>query len=824
MRVSYSWLKTLVDVTVPAAVLADRLALTGTEVDAVDTVGDGLDGIVVGHILTRERHPDADTLWVTTVDVGTGEPLQIVCGAQNFVASDKVPVACVGTTMPDGRVIKKSKLRGVVSYGMNCSESELGISADARGLLILPEDAPVGMPIARYLGVADAVLDCDVTPNRPDCLSMHGMAREVGAVYDLDVTPERFELIEEGEPVANLVDVTIADAELCPRYTARVIRGVKVGPSPEWLARRVVAAGARPVNNVVDVTNYVLFSLGQPLHAFDLGRFPKMADGRAHVVVRAARDGEPFTTLDGTSRELTSDMAVIAAATSGGDDAAALAASSIPMALAGVMGGLDSEVTDATVDVLLESATFSPAHTSRTSRNLSLVSEASIRYERGVDDNACADFSNQAAALMAQVTGGTVCAGIVDTYLTCTEPNRLTLRVARLQALLGALIPEADVTRILTRLGCTVEPGEKPGELEVRTPTFRPDLPREIDLYEEVLRLWGMDRVRPTLPGGRERIGGRTVEQIRADRVGAILRACGLNETVTYSFAPHDDLERLGMPEEGRGTAVELINPMSAEQRVMRRSIVPGLLRSVASNQAHGVRDIHLYEEGRVFAGVEGRELPREHKLVAAALAGAWVEPGWNQPSVPLDFFDAKGVLENLFRELAIPKVRFKALDPERGPWLQPGRAAEVLAGGRQLGWVGEVHPLALEAFHVKGPVVAFELSEEGLFASARVSRDHVDVPHFPAVSVDLALVVDECVTAESVEQAIASAGGKLLESIHLFDVYRDEDRLGLGKKSLAFSLTFRAEDRTLTSDEVDKAYGRLVRKVRGVVGGEVRG
>lgn len=824
MRVSYSWLKTLVNVPVPAPALANRLALTGTEVDSIDTVGADLDGVVIGHILTREKHPDADTLWVTTVDVGADEPLQIVCGAPNFVAGDKVPVACVGTVLPDGRTIKKSKLRGVVSCGMNCSGAELGISADAHGLLILPEDAPVGMPIAQYLGVADTVLDCDVTPNRPDCLSMHGMAREVGAMYDLDTTPEDFELTEGGESATDLVEVTVDDAELCSRYTARVIRGVKVGPSPEWLVKRVTAAGARPINNVVDVTNYILFSLGQPLHAFDLGRFPKMTDGKAHMVVRAAHDGEPFTTLDGTPRELTGDMTVIAAGTSDVDGAATLVASSVPVALAGVMGGLDSEVTDATVDVLLESAAFSSAHTSRTSRNLALVSEASIRYERGVDDNTCADFSAQAASLIAQITGGTVCAGIVDVYPLCTEPNHLILRIARLQALLGAPVPEADITRILTRLGCSIKLGEKPGELAVSTPTFRPDLPREIDLYEEVLRLWGMDRVQSTLPGGPKRIGGRTPEQVRVDHVGITLRAAGLNETLTYSFTPADDLDRLRMPEGGRGMAVELMNPMSTEQSVMRRSIVPGLLRSVASNQAHGVSDVHLYEMGRVFAGSEGHELPHEHKLVAGVLTGAWVEPGWNQTPATLDFFDAKGVLENLFRELAIPKVRFKALDPEKAPWLQPGRAAEVLSGGRQLGWVGEVHPLALEAFDVKGAVAAFELSEEGLLACARASREYVDVPHFPAVSVDLALVVDETVTAERVEQAITSAGGKILESIRLFDVYRDENHLGAGKKSLAFSLTFRAEDRTLTSDEVDKAYDRLVRKVCGAVGGEVRG
>lgn len=816
MRVSHEWLKTLVDAPDDIDAFTSKLALTGTEVEGVETVGAALDGIVVGQILTKVAHPDSDHLWITTVDLGGEEPVQIVCGAQNFEAKDKVPVAQVGTVMPDGTKIKKGKLRGQVSYGMNCSARELGLSNDHSGLMILPPDAPVGTPIATYLNLSDTVIDCEVTPNRPDCLSMLGMAREVGAIYDKDVTPEHFELTEEGEDVHDLVEVAIDDTELCERYTARVIRNVKVGPSPDWLVKRITAAGARPINNVVDVTNYILFSLGQPLHAFDLSCFEKGADGKVHVMVRRAHEGERFTTLDKAERELTPDMAVIA---SGAD-----AATSVPVALAGVMGGLDSEVTEKTVDVLLESAAFDHAHTSRTSRNLALVSEASLRYERGVDDNSCADCSAEAAALIAQVSGGTVCPGIVDVYPVKTEPNHLKLRVKRLQQLIGAPIPEADVRRILTRLGCEVSDSGEPDVLDVVTPTFRPDLPREIDLYEEVARLWGLDRIEPTLPGGRKRIGGRTPEQIVDDRIGEVLRACGLNETMTYSFVPEDDLARLRMPAEGRGEAVELINPMSADQSQMRRSIIPGLLRSVAYNEAHGVPNVQLYEQGRVFAAAEGRKLPKERKLVAGVLAGSWNEPGWNDPAVPLDFFDAKGVLENLLDELKAEKIRFKALGADEAPWLQPGRAAEVLSGGTQIGWVGEIHPLACQAFGVKGQVAAFELSLEALRKSARTSRELAEIPHFPAVEVDLALVVDESVTAERVEQVITSAGGKLLERARLFDVYRDPERLGAGKKSLAFSLSYRAADRTLTSDEVEKAHAKVVTKACKAVGAEIRG
>lgn len=816
MLISKNWLDTMVDIPDDIKAFCDRLDLTGTGVEGVEHTGAKLDGIVVGHILTRDKHPQADHLWVTTVDVGDAnlgedgkpEPLQIVCGAQNFVAGDKVPVATLGTVMPDGTKIKKSKLRGIPSCGMNCSGRELGVSSDHEGLMILPEDAPVGMAIADYLGQSDTVIDLEITPNRPDCLSMLGMAREVGAMYDTDYKPEHYELVEGNTDVHDLATVEVQDPELCPRYTARVIKNLKVGPSPDWLAQRVTACGTRSINNIVDVTNYILFSLGQPLHAFDYDKLPKDDDGKAHIVVRAAKDGEPFTTLDEEKRELTSDMAVITDGVR-------------PVALAGVMGGLDTEVSDDTCTVLLESATFSTSHTSRTSRNLSLISESSLRYERGVDATSVEEFSAQAAALMAKVCGGEVCKGVIDIYSEKAQPIPLKFRHPRFCRFVGADVPKEDCVRILSRLGCEVsDSGEV---LDVVAPTFRPDLEREIDLYEEVLRLWGMAKVTPTLPGGRGRIGGRSIEQIRVAKIGETLRACGLNETTTYSFCPDDDLAHLRMSSEGRGEAVELINPMSSEQNVMRQSIIPGLLHSIAYNQSRGVDNVQLYEIGKVFFAAEGRKKPKEKKLVAGVLTGGWADDSWNEPAFELGFFDAKGIVQALLRELAIKKVRFKVLEGDAASHLQPGRAAEVLAGGTTLGWIGEVHPLALADFDVKGPVAAFELDEKVLLGAAQEMRDYVEVPRFPAVEADLALVVDEAVTAGQLTDAITSAGGKMLESVRLFDVYRDEKHLGKGKKSLAFSLTYRASDKTLTSEEVEHQHERIVKKVCGKTGAEVR-
>jgi phenylalanyl-tRNA synthetase beta chain len=819
MKVSLKWLSEYVDIPSDIKAFCDQLDLTGTGVEGVERTGDAFDKVVTGQVLEKTAHPDSDHMWVCKVSVGqcnvdkdgNPEPLQIVCGAQNFNQGDHIVVAMIGAVLPGDFKIKKSKLRGVVSCGMNCSARELGIGSDHDGIMILPEDAPLGMPFADYMKLSDTVLDLEITPNRPDCLSMVGMAREVGAMYANDFKNPLEEmkgaLVEdaEGASVNDLAAVSIEDEDRCARYSARVIKNVKVGPSPDWLAERVVAAGARSINNVVDVTNYILFLFGQPLHAFD---YDALVDesGKANIVVRAAKEGEEFTTLDDTERVLTSDMTVIAT-------------SEKAVALAGVMGGLETEVTEGTTTVLLETATFNSGHTSRTSRNLGLISESSMRYERGVDDNPIEDISAAAAQLLAEVSGGVVVPGIIDVWKEKTEPINLEFRIPRFQAMMGYEIPRDFIVDTLSRLGCEVS-GD--GEvLAVVAPTFRPDLEREIDLYEEVLRLYGMDRIPATLPGGRERVGVRSESARIVSKINDTLRACGMNETMTYSFADPEELTKLRMSTEGMGIPVELLNPLNAEQSVMRQSIIPGLLRSVAYNQSRGVHNVQLYETGIVFFGAEGKKKPKEKERLAGVLAGSMKDTSWNQPACPFDFFDGKGVVENLARELALPKLRFKAIEAGH---LQPGRAAEVFSAGTSLGWIGEIHPLAVEAFDAQAPIVAFELDLQALVKCARPARDYVDVPLFPAVTMDVAFVVDEEVPNEKLMQCMNSAGGKLLDSVALFDVYRDEKRLGAGKKSMAYALEYRASDRTLTTEEVDKQHARLIKKVCGATGAEIRG
>lgn len=819
MKLSLDWVRDYVDVPADLQAFCDRLDLTGTGVEGVEVLGEALDGVVVGHVLTCVEHPDSDHMHVVTVDVGEAEPVQIVCGAPNIAQDIKVPVAKVGAVLPSedgGFKIKKSKLRGVVSCGMCCSERELGRGTDHSGIWVLPEDAPVGMAMSDYLDEGDVVLDLEITPNRPDCLSVTGLAREIGAMYLEDVADPlpaeaaKMEALVDGAPVSQDVTVTIADEDRCARYNARVIDGVKVGPSPAWLAERVTAAGARSINNVVDVTNYILFLYGQPLHAFDYDRL-KDEDGKVDVIIRAAGDEEVFTTLDGQARTLNEDMTVIATPERA-------------VALAGVMGGLDSEVEDDTTCVLLETATFSRAHTSRTSRNLGLISEASLRYERGVDAAPIDEISKAAAALMAEVSGGHVRPGCVDVYLEEPHGFNLTFRIGRFNAMMGSAIPASFITDILTRLGCVVQPTDDADVLRVLTPTFRPDLEREIDLYEEVLRLWGMDRIAPTLPSSPERVGRRTTAQSIRRTIDATLRACGLSETMTYSFADAKDMERLRMDGVAPGCAVELLNPMNADHAIMRRSIFPSLLRSVARNQAHGVEDIQLYEIGTIFSTAPERAKPKEVTKVAAVMVGAMGPGAWNAARVPFDFFDAKGICEALLHELACAKVRVKPLAEDEAPYLQPGRAARIFADGIDLGWVGELHPLAVAAFDVEGPVAAFELDLQGLVKASRPARDYVDVPTFPSVEVDQAFVVAEDVTHEKMEQVMTSAGGRLLEDVALFDVYRDDERVGAGKKSMAYRLIYRAPDRTLTTEEVDKAHAKLVKKVQSATSAEVRG
>lgn len=807
MKAPLSWLREHVAIGLPVDELASRLALTGTEVERVSALGvpareQVLERFVVGKVITCERHPDADKLSVCTVDVGEDHPRTIVCGAPNVAAGQTVAVCLPGAVLANGMEIGEAKLRGVRSSGMIMSEAELGFEAKSAGIVVLPEEWQAGDLLADRLPISESVLEVEVTPNRPDCLSIRGLAREIGAVT-------RAEFCEETEyafPVAprrveDEVAVEVWDPDLCPRYAARVIRGVTVAESPSWLKARISHAGMRPVNNVVDVTNYVMWSVGQPLHAFDL----ETVEG-GKVIARRAKPGETIVTLDGNARELTTDMLVIADAVK-------------PSVIAGIMGSVDSEVTDSTTDLLLEAANFHGPSIMRTSSALGLRSESSTRFEKGLDRNMIPLALDMACAMLTEICGGTVSEGTLDALAAPTEPWVLTLRPHRVAEILGADVPTSEIESILGNLGCDVD--EDPSDdqrLLVTVPTLRSDLEREIDLVEEVARVHGLDKLPSTLPPRTEGRGGLTSAQQAARTVADLMVGAGLDEVLTYSFVEPGWLDKLRLDaDDPRRAPIPLANPLSQDQSVMRTMLLPGLLAVAARNVSVREDRVHVFEIGATFhAG--GAALPRETRRLGLLLVGAWERDSWKTAGVPTDVFLGKGLVDRVLEALGVGGEYAAS----REPFLHPGRTAAVAASGTSLGWVGEVHPLVLRAFDLSGPAVAAELDLDAVLASRRGVALFEDLLSHPAVEQDLALVVAGDMPAVEVVNAVRLHGGELLRDVQVFDVYTGP-QVGEGRKSLALRLTYRSPERTLQETEVNEIRGAMLDRLRDAIGAEIR-
>lgn len=797
MRISLKWLTEFIDIEEAPEELAEKLDLTGTAVETIHRLGTGLDGVVIGKINKIEPHPNADNLTLCRVDVGDSVAA-IVCGAPNIEEGQTVPVALVGATLPNGMEIRKAKIRGVESEGMMCAEDELGFGEDHAGIMILEEGLTTGVPLIDALGLADTVLELEVTPNRPDCMSMIGMAREIGAITGRPCRRPEVNVEETARQASDAVRVEIEDAQLCPRYGARVIADVNIGPSPRWMQERLIAAGVRPISNIVDVTNYVMMECGQPLHAFD---YDKVAEHK--IVVRRARHGEDMVTLDDVDRQLSEDMLLITDPSG-------------PIALAGVMGGASTEISDTTTTILLEGATFDPGSISRTSRTLGLLSEASTRFERGTDINNVEYSLDRAAQLMAETSGGVVLAGIVDAQPGPKKPWTLTLRPERANAVIGADLAVDDMVAILRRLELDVTETAD-GTIEAKVPTFRPDLEREIDLIEEIARLYGFNEVASTLPASREKRGGLTDEQKLERVLRRSLEAYGIYEAITYSFVDPALIDVLRLPVEA-GEIVRLENPLSPEQSVLRPSMLPGLVTSAVANVNRGAGHVALYEIGRVYlAG--GEKQPIETQRVGLIATGPLADPAWYEKPEPADFFDAKGVIEAAMVALNVTDWR---LEPATHPAYHPGRCARLICAGEEAGLIGELHPEVARDLDFAQAVVACELDLATATRAVVPLRLFSDLARHPAAVIDLALVVDEGVAAGDVRQMIEQTGKDLLERVSLFDVYRGE-QIEAGKKSLAFELVFRAADRTLTDDEVAKLVDRIVGRLAHEVGATVR-
>ena len=805
MKVPLSWLKEYVDITVPAEELARRLTMAGTEVSEVVTIG-GWKSCYVGLVSGVEQHPNADRLTLCTVDLGN-ETMRVVCGAPNVARGQKIAFAKVGAALfntHNGKVepLKAARIRGVVSEGMICSELELGLGNDHDGIVVLPEDAPVSTPLSDYLG--DQILGIEVTPNRPDCLSMLGVAREAAALTGATVREPDAAYPEDGDAVESRVSVEVQDPDLCPRYTASLVSGIVVGPSPRWLQNRLARAGLRPINNVVDVTNYVMLEYNQPLHAFD---FETLKGSK--VIVRRARAGETLTTLDGAERRLSPSMLVIADA----ED---------PVALGGVIGGAHTEMTEGTTTVLLESANFNPVNNRRTSQTLKLGTEASIRFEKSLRPELAPLALRRATRLIQEVAGGIIAKGIIDVFPggNAFSAPVVTLTAARLRKVLGVGLPPRKVEEALLSLGFNVqrEPSdaEEWSALRVTVPYWRSDIELADDLVEEVARLVGYDEI-PTnalstpIPLSQP----QPLRELR-ERIKDQLAGYGLQEVINYPLTNLEDLAKLnGL--NGDESVVKVANPMSSQQECLRPTIVASVLSTLASNRLHSQGPVSVFEAGRVFLPRRG-DLPEEREMVVGALSGPRFEPHWMSDGDVLDFYDAKGVVERLLENLGINA----SYEATQDPALHPARSAAIGAGDTVLGKLGELHPGVAESFGLDGaPVAMFELDVERILqALPKEGRRYETVGRFPSAIRDVSMLVDAGVTSDRVQAAIA--GHPLVTEVVLFDVYAGE-KVAQDKRSLAYHIYFQAPDRTLTADEVARALKKVVDSLAREVGAELR-
>ena len=801
MRVSLQWLKEYVNIGVSPVELAELLSMSGTSVDRVIEEGKGLAGVVVGHVIEVRPHPNADNLRIAIVDDGS-TMREVVCGAPNLKEGSKYALALPDARLPavPDKPLHSATIRGVISDGMLCGGAEMGLNEDTSGIFELGRDAPVGADIKKVLSLEDVIFDLEITPNRPDCMSMVGIAREIAALTGESLNLPRVEVSENGPPMDETAKVLINDPTECPRYTARAIKGAKVTQSPPWMQRRLRAAGARPINNVVDVTNYVLLELGQPLHAFDLNLL-----GEKTVVVRLAHHGELITTLDGVDRQLD-------------DQALVIADISRPVALAGIMGGEDSEVTERTVNILIESAYFEPTSIMRTSKRLGLRTEASSRFERGTDPEGTRLAADRAAQLMADLTGGVVAGGEIDVYPNPILPVSIDLRPERVNRLLGIQITRYEIVEILNKLEMKIEENEV---LEVKVPSFRRDLDREIDLIEEIARIHGYWGIPATLPAGGGVDAGLSARQRLEDRVSAALSARGLMEARTDSFMRIEDLDRLQVPQgDGLRDLVVLMNPLRETGEAMRTTIIPGLLRVAGRNMNRGNKDLALYEKGRAFFAGEPGQLPTEIEYVDIMISGRKGMYGWDGAEREADFYDLKGVVENLGAALKVKDLTFEI---GQRPFMMPGRCAQVFAGEHSVGYLGQLSPEVADAFSLAGDFYVAELALAPLLDASGTGYEYRSVGRFPSVKVDIAVVVEEAVASGSVEDAIKRSGGDFLQSVKLFDVYHGH-QIPQGRKSLAYALEFSSADRTLTDEEANVELERVIDALRKEFGALIRG
>ena len=801
MLVSYKWLKELVDVTVLSEELAEKMSTTGIEVEGVSSPAEGLSKIVVGEVISCEDVPETH-LHVCQVNVGEEALRQIVCGAPNVRAGIKVMVALPGARIADNYKIKKGKIRGLESLGMICSLGELGISDSvvpkefSDGIQILPEEAVPGDSVFPYLDLDDEIIELSITPNRADALSMRGVAYEVAAIYDKSVHFKDFPLLETQEQAGEQLSVAI-ETDKAPFYAARILENVTIAPSPQWLQNLLMNAGIRPINNVVDVTNYILLYFGQPMHAFDLDTF----EGN-QIVVREARAGEKLVTLDDEERELETSDLVIAVADK-------------PVALAGVMGGAATEISSQSSRVVLEAAVFDGTSIRKTSGRLNLRSESSSRFEKGINLATVTEALDAAASMIADLAGATVQAGIVSAGQVDTSDVEVVSTLADVNRVLGTELTYTDIEDVFRRLGFGLTGNAE--KFTVSVPRRRWDIHIEADLYEEIARIYGYDKLPATLPKGDGTAGQLTETQKLRRKVRTVAEGAGLTEVITYALTTPEKAVQFST---NPSNLTELMWPMTVDRSVLRQNMVAGILDTVAYNVARKNKDLALYEIGKVFeqTGNPQEELPTEINSFAFALTGLVTEKDFQTPAVPVDFFYAKGILEALFDRLGL-KVEYTATQALTS--MHPGRTATVSLDGQVIGFVGQVHPVVAKAYNIPETYVA-EVSLTAVEQAIQPAKPFVEVTKFPAVTRDIALLLKAEISHKEVVEAIEAAGVKRLTDIKLFDVFSGE-KLGLGMKSMAYTLTFQNPEDTLEDEEVARYMEKIQKSLEEMLGAEVR-
>lgn len=811
MQVSIKWLKDYIDFTETPEQLADKLTMAGIPVENVVDPGEGLEKVVTGRIEKLEPHQNSDHLQICTMNVGLAENIIIVTGAQNVAEGQVVPVAMVGAHLPNGMKISKGKLRGVASNGMLCSAQELKLDLEKlpeeqkTGIFILPSDTPVGIPAKDVLGLNDVVLEFELTANRADCFSVFGLVREIAAITGNKPHFPEIKVNEDDNTKLNdIFSVEIADPDLCSRFSTRMLKNVKIGPSPEWMQQRLEGAGIRSINNVVDVTNFVMIELGHPMHAYD---YDKITGKK--LIARRAIEGEELHTLDDTSRKAKGEMLVIAD-------------SEKAAGLAGIMGGFETEITDTTTTVILESADFYGPCIRRTARACGLSSEASGRFERGVDSETTIKALDRAAQLLQEMGACTVCEGIVDVYPNPKQANYVTFTPEQINNHLGTNIAKDVMLNIITSVGFDVTKDEN-DEITVKVPSWRNDVTCMADISEEIARLHGFDKIKSTLPNGVSMQGTQSAKQTFIDKVKASLSSQGLYETISFALTNEETFNKLNIPQDSPlRKAVPIMNPLSDEYPLVRTTLLSSIFDNLARNLARKNDDVALFEVGSVFfpKALPVTELPDEVVKIAGAITGRRNAQGWNQANDMVDFYDAKGIIEELLANLRVTRYTVEAGTHYA---MHPGKTALFKKGRDVIATVGEVHPAVLSAYGITKPVYIFELDATTVMKYMAKDLKYKALPKYPATSRDLAMLVDVDVNAADIEKAMTKAAGQNLTQITLFDVYTGK-QVEEGKKSLAFSLTFQSNDKTLTDAEIDPAIEKIVTKLQKDFNANLRG